>query len=499
LLVLLLPTVIVVTYFILFVTQPPPPFPTDLHQLLSNVKHDAWNQAKPQTTAASQRASRLRDVESINLPRWQQSNVNDELLDTTKKQSFGRNAFFGSYSYIDGLGCTTRQKCQIHFPYFDLQQMIPFDEALPYDATTDVTDSITAFEHEQEAVVQDTEYPPAIYIPQQFSSKGETAPRLPYQDFALLTRTGTKERHGTANVNQDRVLLVSPFSLHEDASTTNAETGRDWLMGLFDGHGKLGHAVSHFCALDLARLLMKQVQHQQQQKGGAVNMQKVLIDSFIELDGTAPFAEMSGATGIVMWRWNDKLAVANTGDSHGYVISYNPTDDSIEILLETRPHKPDLEEERARIEQLGGQVLPAPPEGGTSRVVIPSNTIPGITLALAMSRSIGDHDGRNLGVIADPTVDVLDLREIMLAGKNGGSRLLFAIAATDGLLDMLASEEIARHLAHSLVRDGGGNLDNATPTLLEACEQLIMKASHRWNKLGESYRDDISIVVSTLS
>jgi hypothetical protein len=39
---------------------------------------------------------------------------------------------------------------------------------------------------------------------------------------------------------------------------------------------------------------------------------------------------MTGATGIVMWRWNDTLAVANTSDSHGYVISYNPTNDSIE-------------------------------------------------------------------------------------------------------------------------------------------------------------------------
>jgi hypothetical protein len=57
-----------------------------------------------------------------------------------------------------------------------------------------------------------------------------------------------------------------------------------------------------------------------------------------------------------------------------------------------------------------------------------------------MSRSIGDHDGRNLGVIADPTVDVLDLREIMLAGNNDDSRLLFAIAAADGLLDLIASE-----------------------------------------------------------
>jgi hypothetical protein len=163
--------------------------------------------------------------------------------------------------------------------------LLLLDEARPSHATTAVTDSITTFEHEQKAVVEDTEYPPAIYIPQRFSSKSETAPRLSYQDFALLTRTGTKEGYGTAYVNQDRVLLVSPISLHEDASMTNAETGRDWLMGSF---GKLSHAVSHFCVLDLARVLIKQVQHQQQQEGGAMNMQKVLINSFIELDGTAP-------------------------------------------------------------------------------------------------------------------------------------------------------------------------------------------------------------------
>ena len=48
----------------------------------------------------------------------------------------------------------------------------------------------------------------------------------------------------------------------------------------------------------------------------------------------------------------------------------------------------------------------------TSRVIIPSaDDNPFSSLALAMSRSIGDYDGKRVGIIATPEIDVWDVND----------------------------------------------------------------------------------------
>lgn len=460
-------------------------------------------------TAPMHVRSRRSTTNNKRLPRWTTTAQNS--LETDDQQrSFGRTPPTGSYSMMDKIGCTKVNPCQIHFPLVDLTNMIPFDEMYLTSQGTfaDGTNSnVTTSENDVRAALNETDFPPAMFISQLLSTKTKHMSNLRYQDYALLTRMGTKEGYGTANVNQDRILLLSPFSVSAEAESVSAATittkddrNSDWLMGLFDGHGIQGHVTSHFCALDLARVVTEQVELQLQQVG-EVDMAKVLSETILELDRNVPAASLSGATGIVVWKWKDQLAIANAGDSHAYIISYNPMDDNVEILFETSPHKPDVEEEQARIEQLGGEVLPATPEGGTSRVVIPtmSESDGEETLALAMSRCIGDHNGRHVGVIANATVDVLDIPQLM-ASCSSDSRL-FAIAATDGLMDHLPPVDVARHVAQSLFWQSrvANQAEGHVPTLLEACEQLIMKASQRWKELGVSYRDDISIAVTAIS
>ncbi len=465
-----------------------------------------------QTDAPIHVRSSSSTTSSKRLPRWTNT-VQNSLETDDQQRSFGRTPPTGSYSLIDEIGCTKVKPCQIHFPLVDLTNMIPFDEMYltsqgTYADGANTNDATS--ENDAWAALNETDFPPAIFIPQLLSTKtNDVSLRLPYQDYALLTRMGTKEGYGTANVNQDRILLLSPFSVNAEAESTSSAThtrkndrNSDWLMGLFDGHGVQGHVTSHFCALDLARVVTEQVQLQLQQQVGEADMAKVLFETILELDRNVPAASLSGATGIVVWKWKDQVAIANAGDSHAYIISYNPMDDSVDILFETSAHKPDVEEEQARIEQLGGEVLPATPEGGTSRVVIPtmSESDGEETLALAMSRCIGDHNGRHVGVIANATVDVLDIPQLMASRKSSDSRL-FAIAATDGLMDHLPPIVVARHVARSLFWQSRVDhyVEDHVPTLLEACEQLIRKASQRWKELGVSYRDDISIAATAIS
>jgi serine/threonine protein phosphatase PrpC len=109
-------------------------------------------------------------------------------------------------------------------------------------------------------------------------------------------------------------------------------------------------------------------------------------------------------------------------------------------------------------------------------------------MALAMSRSIGDKDGAPLGVIPDPTIDKLDLTTIATSDLG-----LFAVVASDGLLDRLDEKQVAESIASSLF---SSHAKKQTP--LEACEELIMKSSRGWIASGMPYRDDISVATSIL-
>merc|ERR1739844_814644 len=75
----------------------------------------------------------------------------------------------------------------------------------------------------------------------------------------------------------------------------------------------------------------------------------------------------------------------------------------------------------------------------------------------------------------------------------GGDVEVFAVSATDGLLDFIPVEEIAKTVANSLyVKEG--------PHPLSACESLITTAASAWWKAKNGrYRDDIAIAVSKLS
>lgn len=73
----------------------------------------------------------------------------------------------------------------------------------------------------------------------------------------------------------------------------------------------------------------------------------------------------------------------------------------MEALQLSRDHKPNLEDERARIERSGGKVAKYIENGikvGPYRVWKKNEPYPG----LAMSRSIGDLQASKIGVIATP-------------------------------------------------------------------------------------------------
>jgi serine/threonine protein phosphatase PrpC len=165
-------------------------------------------------------------------------------------------------------------------------------------------------------------------------------------------------------------------------------------------------------------------------------------------------------------------------------------DPPYKILAQSVKHKPADFKERMRIENAGGTVhIPFDPEQ-TSRVVYPvEDETNGMVMqmALAMSRSLGDKDGKQLGVvIADPDVVTVDLKDHL----DDGNRF-FLVLASDGVSDMVPEMDALAPLGRALFDN-----DKDAPLLETVVEGILTAAAQEWGRLsGNTYRDDISLTV----
>ena len=93
----------------------------------------------------------------------------------------------------------------------------------------------------------------------------------------------------------------------------------------------------------------------------------------------------------------NKIICLNAGDSRGILINNK------EIIQLSRDHKPELPDEKNRINLFGGVVDKYTNgfyKSGPYRVWVKNEEYPG----LAMSRSIGDFVASRIGVICEPEI-----------------------------------------------------------------------------------------------
>ena len=96
-----------------------------------------------------------------------------------------------------------------------------------------------------------------------------------------------------------------------------------------------------------------------------------------------------------------------------------------------------------------------------------------------MSRSIGDGECKNFGVIPDPEIKKFTLAP---AADDAGDGDRFVIVASDGVWEFITSQEAVEIV---------GAKTHAT----DACTDLVQEAIARWKRFEGSYRDDITAIV----
>ena len=397
----------------------------------------------------------------------------------------------------------------------------------------------------------------------------------PKAKYATLTLVGYKGGAMKDQINQDRAFVLPSFTYAD----TEKYPESNLLMGVFDGHGKLGERVSEYSVSNLPELLSDKLSNLDYSGDKDDSFDKevgtALTESFVYLDKTIPTKRTGGCTASVILQLQHKIYIANAGDSVSFLALHHYATNQTYVLYETREDKPHLPDERARVESMGGYVYIPPPNKPHSSSRVVTIDAQGRQSGLAMSRSIGDWDAGDVGVIPDPIVDVFVLEDLLnfdvysfeakendnnndddddddddekkveeeecviqadgsqsctpkedkKANSNYSSSsnneekgnidhekdFLFAVSATDGMMDYLTPQEIANVLAVSL-RDEDDKDNNADTNsneeeeeqdpqkhLLKACEELVIEAAIGWTQEnGGRYRDDIAISVSRI-
>jgi serine/threonine protein phosphatase PrpC len=273
---------------------------------------------------------------------------------------------------------------------------------------------------------------------------------------------------------------LKPVSPNQDSFLVLRVEGHVSMYGVFDGHGRQGHDVSNFVKDFLPKLI---VQDEAFRKN---DFEKALLNGFqrtqelIEQETNAKKidASASGTTCTIVIHKGNKLWVANVGDSRCVLASPCPITGEMRAEDATRDHKPDIPEERERINRMGGVVI-KPPMDVNHRVYVKGFRFPG----LAMSRALGDLIGyHRAGISATPEVNCYELK--------GDESLLLC---SDGVWEFLSSQDAVELVAEELI-------DTSMNRQMEAAEKLCKTSWDKWiEEENGVVVDDITAIVVRLS
>ena len=248
---------------------------------------------------------------------------------------------------------------------------------------------------------------------------------------------------------------------NQDSSIAKNHSQKEYTFGVFDGHGPDGHLVSQS---------IKQYFEMQPNTNlsSKENLQIIFSTLSKQITSQKNFDTLnSGSTVVLVHITPNKIICANCGDSRAILIT-NPLNNIIEL---SHDHKPEVLEERRRIEESGGRVFQV--YGiGPYRVWMRNTLYPG----LAMSRSIGDSIAHSIGVSDIPEILEFDVRNV---------KPLALVVASDGVWEFLSNQDVKEEVGKFLFRND-----------CDMCARSIcQRARNAWERNGV-YCDDITAVVA---
>lgn len=263
------------------------------------------------------------------------------------------------------------------------------------------------------------------------------------------------------------------------------------FFSVFDGHGPQGAFVSHFMREQYHAALADAYTDLTQRRPASASTRRASVSCDVasemfkrvastvseRLASSNIDTSVSGTTAVGMLVRDKDVVIANVGDSRAVVARYCEVERRYVPHCESSDHKPDVPDERARIEASNGRVF----EWGSYRVWLQDVDMPG----LGMSRSFGDAVAKTVGVTSDPDVLTVDALFWESSGKQDYPGA-FAVLASDGIWEFFGTDECVEFVSNCILQDA------LSPQ--QACDALVEEAFERWNA-EEDVVDDITVAL----
>ena len=293
-----------------------------------------------------------------------------------------------------------------------------------------------------------------------------------------------KDFSGNTKTNQDTFIFKANINKVKDFN----------IFGVLDGHGPDGHFISKFASDFIPSQIINNPEIKNLSSPEDIYKKlkdkncKIINEAFASADNQLKNMKFdiaeSGCTCCLVIHIGVHILCANIGDSRAIVV-YNQSNDINNIksnnldYLGTSPlsidYKPDCPEEKKRILKAGGVIEKMKDEKGEEigpyRVWIKGKDYPG----LAISRSIGDLEGKIVGIISEPGIMEYDLN---ISTK-------YIIVCSDGVWDFLNNETVMNIGKQFYLENNAAKF----------CHELVSRAFKEWKK-NEIMVDDITAVVA---
>lgn len=255
-------------------------------------------------------------------------------------------------------------------------------------------------------------------------------------------------------------------SPNQDSFSVVVVEGNFALYCVFDGHGPNGHDVSDWVCDKLMSMFLKS-KDREQNPGAAFKRSFISCQEEVSKIIT-PNPAMSGTTVTMCYHdlVHHKLTIAHVGDSRAVLGKRRRDTKKVEVEDLTIDHKPNLPEERKRIEhsEPPGRVVF---DGFYNHRVF---SMKGMYPGLNMSRALGDVVGHEeAGLTAEPDIKELDLEALK---KDYSSVIL--MLCTDGVWEFIDSQ-CAVDMVYQI--NGKTKAEDAISTLAKESYERWMKDS----------------------
>jgi len=184
-------------------------------------------------------------------------------------------------------------------------------------------------------------------------------------------------------------------------------------------------------------------------------------------DQYAVNTEASGCSCSIAILAGQTVHFAHIGDSTAMLACWNRHDSR--LIYNTCDHKPDLPEERARLEAAGSEVRET--EGGSFRIYMQGSSFPGLT----MSRCFGDTACK--GVSQEPVY-----RQFLMQPADEN----YLIIASDGVWEFIEPDKAVELVSKKLRLKGPR----------ETLRFLVEASRKRWTQYCGEYCDDITAILA---